>query len=350
MPSKASRPRTPVPVTSSVGRDSITLPVVIGATTRASLVTYAKYEEDNARKRIALQTMLYGYALEPGDLFRLSGVANGFDPSEVFKVISCSQGANYINEISGEAILKCSLTFDDDDPYFADVVLLLHANTDSPVTDSSALNADMILQGDAHTDTAHAKYGLASFAFDGAGGNVQTNGSFYHYYNFSPSNWGSPYTIELWARFVAGGGSPQILICRNYALITMRLWHLFYSAVTGELSFQTFSSGITATASTTTSGAGIVYGAWYHIAVDKDSTGKVRIYVNGAMKALDIPVDSVIVDNTMEISVGGSGTSTIQNPFVGNIDDVRITVRSRYGDVYGDAGFLPSGIQFPDHP
>src|SRR5580765_609104 len=168
MPSKASRPRTPVPVTSSVGRDSITLPVVIGATTRASLVTYAKYEEDNARKRIALQTMLYGYALEPGDLFRLSGVANGFDPSEVFKVISCSQGANYINEISGEAILKCSLTFDDDDPYFADVVLLLHANTDSPVTDSSALNADMILQGDAHTDTAHAKYGLASFAFDGA--------------------------------------------------------------------------------------------------------------------------------------------------------------------------------------
>ena len=83
--------------------------MVIDATTRASLVTFAKYEEDNARKRIGLQTMLYGYALEPGDLFRLSGVANDFDQGEVFKVISSSHGANYINEISGEAILKCSL-------------------------------------------------------------------------------------------------------------------------------------------------------------------------------------------------------------------------------------------------
>ena len=48
MPSKASRPRTPVPVTSAVGRDSIMLPVIIDANTRASLVTFAKYEEDNA--------------------------------------------------------------------------------------------------------------------------------------------------------------------------------------------------------------------------------------------------------------------------------------------------------------
>ena len=72
MPSKAARPLAPVPVTSSVAKDTITLPVVIDATTRASLVTYAKYEEDNARKRISLQTMLSGYALEPGDLFRLT--------------------------------------------------------------------------------------------------------------------------------------------------------------------------------------------------------------------------------------------------------------------------------------
>ena len=69
MPSKASRPLSPVPVTASVGKATITLPVVIDANTRMSLVTYAKYQEDNARKRSQLQTMLYGYALEPGDLF-----------------------------------------------------------------------------------------------------------------------------------------------------------------------------------------------------------------------------------------------------------------------------------------
>ena len=78
--------------------------------------------------------MLYGYALEPGDLFRLNGVASDFDTGEVFKVINSSHGANYINEITGEAILKCSLTFDDNDQYFSDVLLLLHAESGPPIT------------------------------------------------------------------------------------------------------------------------------------------------------------------------------------------------------------------------
>ena len=73
-----------------------------------SLVTYAKYQEDNARKRLSLQTMLYGYALEPGDLFRLVDIADGFDNGEVWKVVETSHGANYINEITAEAILKCA--------------------------------------------------------------------------------------------------------------------------------------------------------------------------------------------------------------------------------------------------
>jgi hypothetical protein len=30
-------------------------------------------------------------------------------------------------------------------------------------------------------------------------------------------------------------------------------------------------------------------------------------------------------------------------------DDVRITARSRYGDLYGDASFTPPGFAFPDH-
>ena len=68
------------------------------------------------------------------------------------------------------------------------------------------------------------------------------------------------------------------------------------------------------------------------------------------MQASATPANSVILNNVTEgVSVGCSGSSDFQVPFYGNIDDVRITAVSRYGDVYGDVGFLPSGIQFPDH-
>ena len=109
VPSKSSRPRDPVPVTSSVGKETITLPVVIGPTTRASLVTYAKYQEENARKRASLQGMLYTYEIEPGDLVAIRALNDGFDSYETFKVTETSHGANYVNEMTLEAILKCAL-------------------------------------------------------------------------------------------------------------------------------------------------------------------------------------------------------------------------------------------------
>ena len=90
----------------------MTLPVVIDANTRMSLVTYAKYQEDNARKRLSLQTMLYGYALEPGDLFRLVDIAGRASTTARSGRWSRQRhGANYINEISAEAILKCAFEF-----------------------------------------------------------------------------------------------------------------------------------------------------------------------------------------------------------------------------------------------
>ncbi len=348
MPSKASRPRTPVPVTASVARDSITLPVVIGATTRASLVTFAKYEEDNARKRIALQAMLYGYALEPGDLFRLSGVANDFDQGEMFKVITSSHGANYINEISGEAILKCSLTFDDTDSYWSYVLYLLHANSGPPFIDSSPYAVPLQVSGDAVLDTSIRKYGAGSVAFDGAG--LVAYSAPATHLGFSPSNT-SPFTIELWARFDHVAQIPsQVMICCFGGVPGFRYWRFYQPSSTTELTYHSYASasGSSPTATVTTSGAGLANGIWYHLAVDKDSTGKIRIYVNGAMKASAVLGDTTFADPLNEgITVGGSNVGH-DNPFFGHIDDARITSQSRYGDVYGDAGFLPSGIQFPD--
>jgi Concanavalin A-like lectin/glucanases superfamily/Putative phage tail protein len=353
MPSKASRPLQPVAVTASTKKDSMTLPVVIDANTRMSLVTYDKYEEDNARKRISLQAMLYGYALEPGDLFRVTGIADGFDNSEVFKVMQTSHGANYINEITAEAILKCAIGFDDVDPYWPDVILLLHANSSGPVVDSSSYDTSMFMQGGAHIDTSILKYGAGSFRLEPTtvdlvgtvNGAIDWGGA----WDFSPTNT-SPYTIELWARFEQVGHPtlPQVLIARDYNFVATHLWNLFNPQLSSELRFYSCPDSQTATVFMTTAGANLVAGVWYHIAVDKDSTGKIRIYVNGVMRAGDTPANSKIAPHTMAVSVGFFGIpSSPVNLFHGNIDDVRITRRSRYGDLYGDTSFPPPAAQFP---
>jgi hypothetical protein len=341
MPSKASRQLHPVAVTASVAKDSMLLPVAIDAPTRMSLVTYAKYQEDNARKKLSLQTMLFGYALEPGDLFRLVDVANGFDNSEVWKVVESSHGANYINEITAEAILKCAFDFEGD-PFASNVIVLLHADS-GPAIDDSIYGHTTAIYADATIDTVVKKFGAGSFLFGGTNGRIDVGAGSLAEYQFSPTN-ASPYTIELWARF-ATLGVQQILICQNS--FAENGWAL-YTSVANELIYSTSSNKVSFTASTATTGAPLSTGAWQHIAVDKDSSGKVRIYAGGVLRGSSTPADSVIAfPLTYPIMVGADASSL--NEFTGNIDDVRITKgASRYGDLYGDASFTPPGAAFPD--
>jgi hypothetical protein len=112
VPYKAKRPRHPVPVTSAVGKETITIPVIIGATTRASLATFAKYQEDNARKRIAVQGMVSTYNIEPGDLIGVRSLADGFEPIETYQVVETSHNADWTVDIVAQAILKCSIPTD----------------------------------------------------------------------------------------------------------------------------------------------------------------------------------------------------------------------------------------------
>lgn len=108
VPAKAQRPSDPVPVTSSMGKETVTLPVVIGAQTRMSLVTYAKYAEEQARKKVEFSAMAYGFEIEPGDLFKLEDIAAGVD-DEVFKCIETLHTGDWKVEVVGESILRCAL-------------------------------------------------------------------------------------------------------------------------------------------------------------------------------------------------------------------------------------------------
>jgi Putative phage tail protein len=108
VPAKAQRVRDPINVSASVGKETVTLPLIMDQFTRISMAYYAQYAEEAARKKVSVAVMAYGYEIEPGDRMALIDMGDGFD-DEVFKVTRTKHGANYVVEVEGEAISRCSL-------------------------------------------------------------------------------------------------------------------------------------------------------------------------------------------------------------------------------------------------
>ena len=108
VPSLSKIPRDPMVISAAVGKETATLPLVIDANTRQALATFSQNYQENARRRIAFKVRAAGYGIEPGDLFALTDIADGFD-NEVFKCTQTTHGANWVVEVEGEAILRCSI-------------------------------------------------------------------------------------------------------------------------------------------------------------------------------------------------------------------------------------------------
>jgi hypothetical protein len=108
VPSLSQIPRNPMVISAAVGKDSATIPLVIDASTRQALATFSQNYEENARRKVAFKVPAVGYKIEPGDLFALTGIADGFD-NEVFKCTQTTHGANWVVDVEGEAILRCSI-------------------------------------------------------------------------------------------------------------------------------------------------------------------------------------------------------------------------------------------------
>jgi hypothetical protein len=108
VPSLSKIPRNPMVISAAVGKETVTVPLVIDADTRQALATFSQQYEENARRKVAFKVRAAGYPIEPGDLFALTDIAEGID-NEVFKCIQTTHGANWIVEVEGEAILRCSI-------------------------------------------------------------------------------------------------------------------------------------------------------------------------------------------------------------------------------------------------
>lgn len=342
VPSLSKIPRDPFVISAAVGKETGTTPLIMDASTRQALVTYAHYYEENARKTVTFKVRAVGYQAEPGDLVAVVDIADGFD-NEVWKVRQTTHGANWVVDIEAEAVLRCSIYAPSFDPDFGSVVLLLHCNGTAGSTtflDSSQYFNTVTAFGNAQI-TATSKFGTGALICDGTGDSIASTVSELGIAGtpLSATNT-SPYTIECWAYFNAIN-RVQILVAIDTGALGrfFRLWQ----DGDDELKFRWEDTGgvwdpanelITTTAN-------IATGAWYHIAADKDSTGKVRLYVNGVMLASDTPVNSAIGPTGDPVSAGAS--------FIGFIEEVRISrMISRYGDVHGDSSFTPPTEAFPD--
>lgn len=350
VPSLAKIPRDPIVISAAVGKATVTIPLVIDADTRQALATFSQNYQENARRRVAFNVGVSGYGIEPGDLFALVDIADGFD-NEVFKCTQTSHLANWIVEVEGEAILRCSIFSIEVDPDFAFVVLLLHFNgidgQTSAIDFSSYAHSISFsaFGGGASIDTASSLFGGGSLLCPAASGaGVSTPVASAPEFSISPTNT-SPYTIELWAKF-NNINRDQVLIARHTGISGLHF--MLRQNSDDELQWLTSSDTIAYGTTLATTAANITAGQAYRIAVDKDSTGKVRIYVDGVMKASDTPADSVIHGGGNDpVSVGIDGLGG--RPFDGWIDEVRVTVGiSRYGDDVGDAGYTPATAAFPN--
>jgi len=205
------------------------------------------------------------------------------------------------------------------DLYWANVVLLCGfegSDASTSFDDESTPNHTLTAVGNAQIDTAQFKFGSSSALFDGTGDGITTPDS--ADWDLSDAN-SDQFTVETWVRFNSLTGEQSLV--SQWATSNLS-WHI-RKLTTHEIQFGwTFNNSGVLTV--VTSGASLATDTWYHIAVDKDATGKIRFYVDGVMRGSSTPSNSTIYNSATVLTIGGesNGTARILN---GWLDEVRIT-------------------------
>jgi hypothetical protein len=351
VPSRAQSPRDPVAVTSSVRTDTAYLPAIMDSATRIALVTYARYHEDTARRKISATATAYGLEIEPGDLVWIHGLGADFPGGEVFRVIETLHGANHTVEFTAEAILRCTVgslgsggSGDLTDPHLPAVVLLLGfegANGSTSISDESpAAHGNATVVNNAQVDTAQAKFGGSSLGIDGNLSSLSF--SLNADWSLSSAN-SDPFTVEAWVRL--SSFDNEFHVAASVIVGQNSVWD-FTILPTGELLFESASVAGSYNVHVVSSGASLALGTWYHLAVDKDSSGKIRLYKNGVMVGSDTPADSSQAAPLSGLTIGeGIANGLLHAALNGWIDEIRITKGiARY---QSDGGFVVPTAAFP---
>ncbi len=334
VPSKASFPRDPVNVSSSVKTQTAYLPAIMDSSTRQAIVTYAKYQEEVSRKRINVTAMAYGLEIEPGDFVAITGLGDDFN-DDIFRVVETLHGANYTVELTAESILRCSIDIDPAvDPYWDETVLLLGFQDSAAlvITDESPAEHGIVAGslGDVEITNTQSKFGGKSLLCDGTGDSIV-------YLDSADWDFGSGnFTVECWIRPATVTGTHAIV--GAWASFSPLQWLFFQQDDTVEFMVSTTGSDF----HSVVSGGTMSINTWHAVCVDFDGT-KTRLYLNGVMVDSNATLRTI---STQTLALGiGATSDSINHYFNGYIDELRITKGvARYAS---DSGYTPRTSAFP---
>ncbi|WP_198028752.1 LamG domain-containing protein [Mesorhizobium sp. WSM3626] len=254
--------------------------------------------------------------------FALTGTAAGL--LRGYKVAAVA--GSYAMSGTAATLTKAAVS----DPNFATRKLLLGFEGVDAATatsdESGAAHGSATFAGNAQLDTAQSKFGGSSLLLDG-------NGDYITFPDSADWFFGTgQFTVEGFFRFAAA--PTNALLVGQWS----GGWAFWFNA--GKLSFRTFS--------TTDSGLytwSPTLNTWYHIAVDRDASNVLRIYVDGVMQVKTTGYTVSIPNAAAVLALGslrpGGFTTFDMN---GWIDEVRISNIATYGS---DAGFTLPTSAFP---
>lgn len=226
------------------------------------------------------------------------------------------------------------------DPHFASVVLLVGfdgADGATSSTDESPSGHALTFTGDAQLDTAEKKFGASSLLVDGTGDEVSAPDG---------SAWQFPgeFTMECFFRTALTSSSSQGIIVkfgssgsRSFELAVTR------GASSQTVRFRWSNDGATIDHNLASGNLGIALNTWYHVAVDRDSGGTMRLYFEGAMVASKSGATGENHNTSDSLGIGRNANGGVR--LNGHIDELRITKGvARYAS---DAGFTVPAAAFP---
>lgn len=220
------------------------------------------------------------------------------------------------------------------DPFFANVVLLLHldgANGSTSFVDSGPLNKSVSRNGNAVISTAQSRFGGASLLLDGdndwlaianpAGLNLQS----------------VDFCVEGWARLTVTSGGQTLFDFRGVGAFNVS-WAIFTDAANRWAGIYDGPSN-TVVALTPTNSLPAANGPFFHWAVTRSGT-TTRFFIDGVNLAQITYNPPATHSSGVLIGANHAG----QNDFAGHMDEVRIT----RGHARYVANFTPPSEPFPD--
>lgn len=223
----------------------------------------------------------------------------------------------------------------DADAAFANVVLLLgFDNTNEPyaVTDDSPSHKPL---QDRLSESAGSEI-ISTFASIGGRRCLRTQGNGYAAFADS-ADWvfgTGPFTVECW--FWDDGSGTASLITQRTGGSGAGIISWGINPISDN-SIEWLASDGTNTVQFATAAGIYPERTWNHVAVDRDGTGKYRIYVNGKMAASSTSTVQNLRDDSRPLTIGNDSNSGLD--FTGYIDELRVTKgTARYAS---DAGFMP---------